>query len=180
MPFRYQMQKVLDLMNNREKAIDAEVMAATARRDEEQAKLGEIEMRKTAAQKGLSAQMSAGATADVAASNDYIQAMNLRAEAQMKHVKAAQAVVDAAKEKQTAARRERKKIEQHKEMKFKIWQAEEKKREAKRMDEMAGTIFMKKRALAEEANREELERLEKLEQLRMLRELREKREKKGY
>ncbi|MDB5096706.1 MAG: Flagellar export protein FliJ [Cyanobacteria bacterium RYN_339] len=180
MPFRYQMQKVLDLMLNREKAIDAEVMAATAARNIEQAKLDEIDMRKNAAQKGLSAQMGAGATADVAASNDYIQALNLRAEAQMKYVKAAQTVVNAASEKQTAARRERKKIEQHKEMKLKIWQAEEKKKDAKKMDEMAGTIFMKKRALNEENARDEAERDVKMEQLRLLRELREKREKKGY
>jgi flagellar export protein FliJ len=180
MPFRYQMQKVLDLMMNREKAIDAEVQAATAIRDAEKAKLDEIDMRKLAAQKGLSAQMAAGATSDVAASNDYIQVLNQRAEAQARVLRGHQATLEAVKVRQVIAKQERNKIEKHREVKEDIWKAEEKKKEAKRMDEMAGTIFMKKRLQNEEANREELERSEKMAALKVLRELRDKRDRNRY
>lgn len=176
MPFRYQMQKVLDLMVNREKAIDAEVMAATAVRDGEKAKLDEIELRKVAAQKGLNAQMASGATADVASSNDYIQVLGQRAEAQARLLRAADGKLAEVKERQKIAKQERNKIEKHRDLKLEQWKAEEKKKEAKRMDEMAGTIFMKKRAATEENNLEELARLEKLQKLQALKDLREKRE----
>lgn len=176
MAFKYQMQKVLYLMENREKAIDAEVLAASHARNIEQDKLNEIELRKTAAQKGLNAQMASGATSDVASSNDYIQLLNLRVEAQMKVLKAAEQVVEAAKEKQMVARRERQKIEKHKEMKFKEWLIEDKKKEAKRIDEMAGNIFMKKRAMNAEMAIEDMERMEKMQKLELLKLMREKRE----
>lgn len=179
-PFRYQMQKVLDLMVNKEKAIDAEVLSKTAERDLEQAKLDEIRLRKAAAQKGLSAQMSAGATGDVASSNDYIQMLDQRAEAQAKVLRAREEVLKEAKERQKIAKQERNKIEKHRDKKQEEWAAEEKKREAKRTDEMAGTIFMKKRAQLEEANLEELERLEKMAKLKAFQELRDKRERSRY
>lgn len=177
MPFRYQLQKVLDLMERREKSIDAEVMEASAIRNREQDKLNEIDLRKAAAQKGLQTQMASGATGDVAASNDYIQLLNIRLEQQARQLKAADEKLDDAKKRQFEARKERQKIEKHKEMKLEDWKAQEKKKDAQRIDEMAGTIFMKKRYLAEEANQEELDRLEKLQKLKLLRELREKREK---
>lgn len=178
MPFRYQLQKVLNLMENREKAIDAELLGATALRNVELAKLNEIETRKTAAQKGLNAQMASGATPDVAASNDYIQLLDLRRESQSKALAAANKVVDDVTKRQTEARKERQKLEKHKTMKLEEWKIEDKKREAKRTDEMAGTIFMKNRAKAEENAIEELDRLDKMEKLKLLRQMREKRESK--
>lgn len=178
-PFRYKLQKILDLMEKREKQVDAEVLAAKAKRDAELDALQAITVRRTAAQKGLQAQMAQGATPDVAASNDYIQALGMRAEAQNRRVKEAEQVLDAATKKQMAVRRDRQRIEKHKEMKHVIYQAEEKSREAKRIDEMAGTMFMKKRQREDEALTEEQERLEKLEKLKLLKALREKREE-GY
>lgn len=177
-PFRYQLQKVLDLMEKQEKVLDAEVMSLQAARNAEKAKLDEIEMRKNAAQKGLAGQMQAGATGDVAASNDYIQMLGSKGDVQKKALAAADKVLEAAKEKQTEARRERQKLEKHKEMKRDIWKLEEKKRDAKKIDEQAGTIFMKKRAANEEAAIEEADRATKMEQLRLLKEMREKRESK--
>jgi flagellar export protein FliJ len=177
-PFRYQLQKVLDLMETREKSLEADVLAAQQRFNIEQDKLDEINTRKTAAQKGLSGQMASGATTDVKANNDYIQMLDLRLEAQYKSLSSFQKELDAAIDKQMAARRERQKIEKHKEMKFDIFKLEQKKKDAQRIDEMAGTIFMKKRAQNEESAREDGERLEKMEKLRLLRELREKRESK--
>lgn len=175
MPFRYQLQKVQDLKEKEKKAIDAEVMEKSARRNAEQAKLDELEMRRAAAQKGLAAQMAQGAT-DVAASNDYIQLLGVRAEGQRKVLKDAEAVLAEAVGRQTEVQKFLKKLEKHREMKFTEWQAKEKKREAQRIDEMAGTIFMKKRAALEEATLEELDRMEKLEKLKLLRAMREKRE----
>jgi flagellar export protein FliJ len=175
MPFRYKLQNVLSLLEKKEKQIDAEVLEASRKRDIELDKLNELEVRKTAAQKGLSGQMAAGAT-DVAASNDYIQMLNQKAEQQNKALKASEAALDEVKKRQADARRERSKLEKHKEMMLDLWKLEEKKRDAKRIDDMAGTIFMKKRALLEAERLDELERLEKLEKLRMLRALREKNE----
>jgi flagellar export protein FliJ len=177
MPFRYQLQKVLDLMERREKSLDAEVMEASAIRNRELDKFNEMDTRKAAAQKGLQAQMASGATGDVAASNDYIQLLNLRLEQQNKMLKAADAQLEDAKKRQFEARKERQKIEKHKEMKLAEYKIVEKKKDAQKIDEMAGTIFMKKRYAAEEANLEELDRLEKLQKLRLLQEMREKREK---
>jgi flagellar export protein FliJ len=178
-PFRYKLQKVLDLMEKREKQVDAEVLAAKARRDAEADALRAITVRQSAAQKGLQAQMAQGATPDVASSNDYIQALGLRAEAQAKRVKEAEQVLEVATKKQMEVRRDRQRIEKHKDMKRVLYQVEEKAKEAKRIDEMAGTMFMKKRQRDEEALTEEQERLEKLEKLKLLKALREKREE-GY
>ena len=175
MPFRYQLQKVLDLMERREKAIDAQVLEASARLNAEQGALDEIELRKTAAQKGLGAQMASGAT-DVAASNDYIQVLGQRADAQKKNVRLAEKRLDEVQAVQTKARQERQKIEKHKAMKHGEWLEKDKKREAQRIDEMAGTIFMKQRNAKEAEQNEQLERLQKLQQLKALKALREKRE----
>lgn len=173
MPFKYQLQKALDLREREEKRVDAEVLDAQRKLKAEQDRLAEIDMRKAAAQKGLNAQMAAGATGDVAASNDYIQSLSLRIEQQQKLVSAANAVLNEVKSRQAEVRQARQKLEKHREMKLVEWQAEQKKKDAKRIDEMAGTIFMKKRMLAEEAGIEELERFEKLAKLQALRALRE-------
>lgn len=173
MPFRYQMQKVLQLMELQEKQCDAEVLARTRERNAEQDLLNELQQRKAASQKGLQAQMSAGATPDVAASNDYIQHLNLKMAAQEKRLALAQGKLDAATELQHEARRNRKKMEAHRDKAKEAWALDEKKAEAKRTDEMAGTIFMKKRGLAAEEELEAAERLAKLEALRKLRALRE-------
>lgn len=178
MPFKYQLQKVLDMMEKRKKALDAEVMLKRAALNAEQDKLGEMSTRKNAAQKGLSASMAAGATADVAASNDYIQLLNLKIEAQTKAVKAAEAALKDAEGRRTELQKEMKKFEQHKEIKLLEWQAVQKKKEAQRTDEMAGTIFRKKRLAADEANAEEEERLERIRRLQALRALQAQREKK--
>lgn len=177
MPFKYQLQKVLDLIERKEKEVDAKVMAAAARRDIEQAKLAELELRKNAAQKGLGAQMAAGATPDVAASNDYIQMLGQKQEQQKQALGKALKELEAIQEIQTQVRRERTKLEKHKEMKLVEYQAVVKKKEAQRIDEMAGTIFMKRRYREEEENAELADRLEKMEKLKLLREMREKREK---
>jgi flagellar export protein FliJ len=177
MPFRYQLQKVLDLIERKEKEVDAKVMAAAARRDGEQAKLDEIDMRKNAASKGLSAQMAAGATPDVAASNDYIQMLGQRKEQQQRALVQAEKDLEAVKEIQTQVRRERSKLEKHREMKLTEYQAVVKKKEAQRIDEMAGTIFMKRRNALEEENAELADRMEKLQKLKLLQAMREKREK---
>src|SRR5207302_1203011 len=110
MAFNYQLQKVLTLMEDEEKRIDGLVMEASSRRDAELAIQAEIETRKAAAQKGLGAQMAAGATPDVAASNDYIQVLNLKLEAQMKQVKAAEGRLGELKARQVEARTKRQKI----------------------------------------------------------------------
>ena len=175
MPFRYKLQTVLSLLEKKEKQIDAEVLEVARKRDIELDKLNEMEMRKNAAQKGLAGQMAAGAT-DVAASNDYIQLLNQRAQQQAAALKAVETELEGVKKKQAEARRERTKLEKHKEMMLDQWKVEEKKREAKRTDDMAGTIFMKKRALLEEERLEELARMEKYEMLQKLRALREKNE----
>lgn len=177
MPFRYQLQKVLDLIERKEKEVDAKVMAAAAKRDIEQGKLDEIDVRRNAAQKGLSAQMAAGATPDVAASNDYIQMLGQKLDAQKRALATAEQELKAVQEVQTQVRRERSKLEKHKEMKLVEYQAVMKKKEAQRIDEMAGTIFMKRRNALEEENAELADRLEKLEKLKLLREMRAKREK---
>lgn len=176
MPFRYQLQKVQDLKDKEKKAIDAEVMEKSARRNQEQDKLDELEIRRAAAQKGLASQMAAGATGDVAASNDYIQLLGMRIEAQRKVLAQAEAVLAEATGRQTEVQKFLKKLEKHRDMKFADWQAVQKKKEAQRIDEMAGTIFMKKRLAAEETALEELDRMEKLEKLRLLKAMREKRE----
>ena len=175
MPFRYQLQKALDLREREEKRVDAEVLDAQRQLANEQGVLNEIELRKAAAQKGLSAQMTAGATSDVAASNDYIQSLNMRIELQMRSVRAAQEALNVVKTKQAEVRQARQKLEKHKDIKRAEWLIEDKKREAKRMDEMAGTIFMKKRLAADEALNEELDRMEKLAKLKLLRALRDQR-----
>ena len=177
MAFRYQLQKVLDLIERKEKEVDAKVMAAAAKRDLEQAKLDELDVRKNAAQKGLGAQMAAGATPDVAASNDYIQMLGQKQEQQKRSLAMARQELEAIQEIQTQVRRERSKLEKHKEMKLVEHQAVVKKKEAQRIDEMAGTIFMKRRNALEAENIELAERLEKMEKLKLLREMREKREK---
>lgn len=174
--FRYKLQNVLTLLEKKEKQIDAEVLEAVRKRDIELDKLNELETRKTAAQKGLSNQMASGAS-DVAASNDYIQLLNQKAQAQGQALKAAENALEEVKKRQADARRERTKLEKHKEMQFELWKLEEKKRDAKKIDDMAGTIFMKKRKLLEEENLEALDRLEKMEKLRLLQALRAKNEK---
>lgn len=175
MPFRYKLQNLLTLLEKKEQQIDAEVLEVTRKRDIELDKLNELEVRKNAAQKGLSNQMAAG-TADVAASNDYIQLLNQKAQQQNQALKAVETALDEVKKRQSEARRERTKLEKHREMMLDVWKLEEKKREAKRTDDMAGTIFMKKRALLEEERLLELERMEKMEKLQLLRAMREKNE----
>ena len=177
MAFKYQLQRVLDLIERKEKEVDAKVMAAASRRDVEQGKLDEIDLRRHAAQKGLSAQMSAGATPDVAASNDYIQMLGQKLDSQKKALANAQQELEAIQEVQNHVRRERSKLEKHREMKLTDYQAVVKKKEAQRIDEMAGNIFMKRRKGLEEENAELADRLEKLDKLKLLREMREKREK---
>jgi flagellar export protein FliJ len=176
MPFRYKLQNVLSLLEKKEKQIDAEVLEAARKRDLEMDKLNELETRKNAAQKGLSNQMASGAT-DVAASNDYIQLLALKAQTQNQALKAAEKALEDVKKRQAEARRERTKLDKHKEMQLEVWKLEEKKRDAKKIDEMAGTIFMKKRNLLEEERLEELDRAEKMNKLRLLQALREKNEK---
>lgn len=176
MPFRFQLQKLMDIMEMQEKRIDAKVLEAQARHRAEQDALDELTIRRQAAQKGLSTQMSAGATADVASSNDYIQLLGLKADAQAKRVQAAQGVLDAAQAEQRKARQEREKFEKLKDKKRLEYLAEEKRKDARRTDEMAGTIFMKQRALLEADRLDELERLEKLEKLKLLRAMREKKQ----
>lgn len=177
MPFRYQLQRVLDLIERKEKEVDAKVMAAAARRDLEQHKLDELDVRKNAAQKGLSVQMSAGATPDVAASNDYIQLLGQKQDQQKRALALARQDLEAIQEIQNQVKRERGKLEKHKEMKNVEYQAVVKKKEAQRIDEMAGNIFMKRRKALEEENIELAQRLDKMDKLKLLREMREKREK---
>jgi flagellar export protein FliJ len=174
--FRYSLQRVLDLVERKEKEVDAKVMAASARREHAQAALSQVEFRRDSAQKGLSAQMSSGATGDVAASNDYIQFLGQKIAQQQRAVQEADAALKEVQTLQQAVRKERMKLEKHREMKRAEWLDEERRKEARRVDEMAGTIFMKKRVAQEEEQRELLERLEKLEKLRQLQALRERRE----
>ncbi|MEB3330121.1 MAG: flagellar export protein FliJ [Candidatus Sericytochromatia bacterium] len=177
MPFRYSLQRVLDLVDRKEREVDAKVMAAASARDQELARLADLEFRRTAAQKGLNGQLQAGPAADVAAANDYIQFLGQRLGQQQRALAAAEDSLKQIQELQQAVRRERRKLEKHREMKRDEWSAEERRREARRIDEMAGGIFMKRRFAAEEEQAEVLERLEKLEKLRQLRELRERRDK---
>jgi flagellar export protein FliJ len=175
MPFRYKLQNLMTLLEKKEKQIDAEVMEAKAKRDKEMDVLNEMETRRTAAQKGLANSMAAGAM-DVAASNDYIQLLGMKADQQRNQLKAAETALEAVKKRQEEARRERTKLEKHKEMMFEQWKIEEKKREAKKTDDMASTIFMKKRKLLEEERLEELDRMEKYQKLMMLRAMQEKKD----
>ena len=168
---------MLELIERKEKEVDAKAMAADAKRAAEQAKLDEIDMRRNAAQKGLSAQMNAGATPDVAASNDYIQLLGQRLDAQKSVVAAAEKELEAIREVLKQVRKEKGKLEKHREMKLDDYKAQEKKKEARRIDEMAGTIFMKRRNAIEEENLELADRMDKLEKLKLLRAMREKREK---
>lgn len=176
MPFRYKLQNVLTLLEKKEKQIDAEVLETARKRDSELDRLNELETRKNAAQKGLSNQMASGAV-DVAASNDYIQLLAQKAQTQNQALKAAERALEEVKKRQADARRERTKLDKHKEMELVLWKLEEKKRDAKKIDEMAGTIFMKKRNLLEEERLEDLDRTEKMQKLRLLQALREKNEK---
>jgi flagellar export protein FliJ len=169
MPFKYALQKVLSLMEQKEKSLDADVLAKTTVRDELLAELKEIEARQTAAEKGLKSQMESGATTDVAAANDYIQMVRFKYQAQDKKVKSAQYDLDLATAARDKQRQEKAKIEKHREMKLADYKILEKKKEAQRTDEMAGTIFMKKRLLEEEARIEEAERLERLAKLALAR-----------
>jgi flagellar export protein FliJ len=173
MPFHYNLQNVLSLLEKKEKQIDAEVLEAARRRDIEMDRLNELEMRRTAAQKGLTSQMAEG-TSDVAANNDYIQLLGQKAAQQNHALKTAEGALDDVKKRQADARRERSKLEKHKDMILQQWIIEEKKRDAKRIDSMAGTIYMKKRALAEDERLEDLDRMEKLHKLKLLQALREK------
>lgn len=177
MPFNYNLQKILDLIEKKQKEIDAKVMASAAKRAIEQGKLDEMELRRSAAQKGLGAQMAAGATPDVAASNDYITMLGQRQEQQKRHVVTAENELKAIQEVQTTVREERSKLEKHREMKLVDYQAVVKKKEAQRIDEMAGTIFMKRRNALEEENNELADRMDKMQKLKLLKEMREKREK---
>lgn len=174
MPFRYSLQRVLDLIERKEREVDAKVMAAAATRDHELAKLADVEFRRTAAQKGLNNQMAAGATPDVAAANDYIQFLGQRINQQQRLLAEAEASLKELQTLQSNVRKERKKLEKHKDMKRDEWQAEERRREARRIDEMAGGIFMKRRFALDEEQRELAERLEKLELLRQMRDQRER------
>ncbi|MEB3197131.1 MAG: flagellar export protein FliJ [Candidatus Sericytochromatia bacterium] len=176
MAFQYSLQRVLELIERKEQEVDAKVMAAAARRDQEVAKLAEIEFRRVSAQKGLNAQMAQGATSDVAAHHDYIQFLGQKMGAQQRSLQEAEQSLKAIQSVQEAVRRERKKLEKHREMKRAEWQEQERRKEARRIDEMAGTIFMKRRLVLEEENRELAERLEKMEKLRLLKLLRERRE----
>lgn len=178
--FRYSLQRVLDLIERKEKEVDAKVLAASARRDEALGALSQAEFRRDSAQKGLNAQMSAGATGDVAASNDYIQFLGQKIARQQLAVGEAEAALKEAQTLQQAVRKERMKLEKHREMKRAEWLEGERRKEARRVDEMAGTIFMKKRVAQEEEQRELLERLEKLEKLRQMRALRERRDRELY
>jgi flagellar export protein FliJ len=177
MPFRYSLQRVLDLVERKEREVDAKVMAAVAARDQELARLADIEFRRAAAQKGLSSQMQAGPTSDVAAANDYIQFLGQRLVQQQRMLTSAEDSLKQIQELQQAVRRERRKLEKHREMKRDEWSDEERRREARRIDEMAGGIFMKRRFALDEEQAELAERLEKLEKLRQLRELRDRRDK---
>ncbi|MEB3221519.1 MAG: flagellar export protein FliJ [Candidatus Sericytochromatia bacterium] len=174
MPFRYNLQRVLDLVERKEREVDAKVMAAAAARDHELAKLADIEFRRASAQKGLATQMQAGPASDVAAANDYIQFLGQRMSQQQRALNEAEAGLKQIQELQQAVRKERRKLEKHREMKRDEWMAEERRREARRIDEMAGGIFMKRRFALDEEQAELAERLEKLEKLRQLRELRER------
>lgn len=176
MAFRYSLQRVLDLIERKEKEVDAKVLAASATRDQAMASLSQAEFRRDSAQKGLSAQMSTGATGDVAASNDYIQFLGLKIAQQQRAVQEADVALKEAQALQQSVRKERMKLEKHREMKRAEWAEDERRKEARRVDEMAGTIFMKKRLAQDEEQREVLERLEKLEKLRQLRALRERRD----
>lgn len=153
--FRYRLQKVLDLRQRKEDQLKLDLAAATRLRDSEVVKLNQMVDRRQKAQKALEGHLAEGAIAEVQMTNDFIQAVTAKVDAQNRSVARASATVEETRKKLLEASKERQIMEKHKEKQKEVWMIEQKKLEAKVADEQAGNIFNLARRKREEDLQEE-------------------------
>jgi len=153
--FKYRLQIVLDLRIRKEDQLKLDLAAATRVRDGEVVKLNQMVDRRQKAQKSLEGHLAEGAVSEVQMTNDFIQAMTAKVDAQNRSVARANVNVEEIRKKLMEASKERQIMDKHKEKAKEEWMAEQKKLEAKTVDEQAGNIFnMARRKRADEAEEE--------------------------
>ena len=154
--FLYKLQKVLDFRAKKEEKAKQGLSDANHQRDVQQDLLDQLTARHSSAQRQMGDQLSAGRANDVQASNDYVSSLDGKVKDQKDKLTKAQAAVDEAKKRYIETSKERSIMEKHRDKEKLKWRNEEKRIEAINLDEMANTIFLKKRRLdAEEKEAEE-------------------------
>jgi flagellar FliJ protein len=154
--FRYNLQKVLDFRAKREEKAKQGLSDANHERDVQQDLLDQLTARHASAQRQMGDQLTAGRANDVQASNDYVSSLDGKVKDQKDKLAKAQATVDEAKKRYIETSKERSIMEKHRDKEKLKWFNEEKRIEAINLDEMANTIFLKKRRIeAEEMEAEE-------------------------
>ncbi|HEY9765393.1 MAG TPA: flagellar export protein FliJ [Chroococcales cyanobacterium] len=154
--FLYKLQKVLDFRAKREEKAKQGLSDANHERDVQQDLLDQLTARHASAQRQMGDQLTAGRANDVQASNDYVSSLDGKVKDQKDKLAKAQATVDEAKKRYIETSKERSIMEKHRDKEKLKWFNEEKRIEAINLDEMANTIFLKKRRIeAEEMEAEE-------------------------
>lgn len=149
--FKYQLQKVLDMRAKREDNLKLEVAARTRERDAEKAALDELKEREQNSQRQLNDQLAAGRTAEVQMSNEYLGALSDKIKAQEAKLKAAKTKLEETEAEYQKAQRDLEVVKKHREKARERWQAEEKRLEGLRLDEMAGNMYaLKQRKLQDD------------------------------
>jgi colicin import membrane protein len=160
--FQYRLAKVLTLREKKEDKVKREKAAAERERDRERDALDELNTRLSGAKKAIGNSLSAGQSANVQMGNDYAASLEKKIAEQEKKVKAAEAKVEELEKAKTLATRDVKILEKHKEKNQERWKAEEDRKDAIALNEMANQGYLKRVNRQKEEDEEEEERLAKL------------------
>jgi flagellar FliJ protein len=176
--FKYRLEKVLDFRARKVEKLQAELALAIRDRDTEVAMLNALSEKRGKAQKSLEGYLTRGEIAEVQQTNTFLENIAKKIETQTKIVSKMNENVELIRKKLVIASKEKKIMDKHKEKKHEEWKAEMARIEAKKLDEMAGTIFRKNLGKKLMTMEEEERRLETQEKRALLEALRAKKKKK--
>ncbi len=175
--FQYRLEKVLDFRARKVETLQAELALAIRDRDTEVAMLNALSEKRQKAQKSLEGYLARGDVAEVQQTNSFLENMANKIESQTKMVAKMNESVELIRKKLVVASKEKKIMDKHKEKKLEEWKVEQGKIEAKKLDEMAGTIFRKNLAMKLLTQEEEDRRLEMQEKNALMAALKMKKKK---
>ena len=155
--FLYRLQKILDFRLRKEDLLKAELAGVIRKRDVEVAALNTLNEKRHKGQKSLEMHLAKGEVAEVQYTNAFLQSMAGKIAKQTMVVTKSNSTVEDIRKRLTICSKERKIMEKHKEKKRDEWKEEQKKIEAKAVDEMASNII-RAQGRIRMAEEEELER----------------------
>ena len=166
--FKYRLEKVLEFRTRKVETLQGELALAIRDRDTEVAMLNALSEKRGKAQKSLEGYLSRGEVAEVQATNTFLENLSKKLDAQERMVSKMNESVDEIRKKLVVASKEKKIMVKHKEKKKEEWKVEQAKIDAKKLDEMAGTIFRQNLAKKRLVIEEEAEHQEMVDQKRIL------------